>query len=86
MSDAELKKVEEIWVNTNEAAEITGYSFESIRSVVKRIANQPETEREIKLRKRAYRWELWLPDLMKYVDKPGRGPQPKRKISNGELT
>jgi hypothetical protein len=85
MSDAELEKLDsqEIWVNTAEAAEITGYNFESIRSVVKRIANQPEEEREIKLRKRAYRWELWLPDLMKYVVKPGRGP---RKTSEDQNT
>lgn len=73
MSDPQAEKIEEIWVNTGEAAEITGYNFESIRSVVKRISNQPEDEREIRLRKRAYRWELWLPDLMKYVSKPGRG-------------
>ncbi|MEO8609095.1 MAG: hypothetical protein ABI690_14490 [Chloroflexota bacterium] len=84
MSDVEVKKVEEKWVNTEEAAEITGYSFGSIRSLVKRISKQPEDEREIKLWKRAYRWELWLPDLMSYVDKPGRGPQPKRKISASE--
>ena len=82
MSDPHVEKVEEIWVNTAEAAEITGYNFESIRSVVKRISNQPEDEREIKLRKRSYRWELWLPDLMKYVGKPGRGP---RKTSANEI-
>jgi hypothetical protein len=88
MSDIELEKTEskEIWVNVAEAAELTGYNFHSIRSVVQRISSQPETEREIKLRKRAYRWELWLPDLMKYVVKPGRGPQPKRKISDEETS
>lgn len=69
------KSVEEIWVNIAEAAEITGYSVFSIRGVVKRIVKQPEAKREIKLRLRSYRWELWLPDLMKYVVKPGRGPR-----------
>ena len=85
MSDAELEKTEskEIWVDLFEAAEMTGYNYHSMRSLAQRIGNQPEAEREIRIRKRTSRWELWLPDLMKYVIKPGRGP---RKTSEDEIT
>ena len=71
--------VDEIWVNTSEATEFTGYNYHSIRKMIQRIANQPEDSREIKLRKRSTGWEMWLPDLVIYLKKPGRGPQPKRK-------
>jgi hypothetical protein len=83
MSDMELEKIrsQEIWVNVAEAAEITGYSFDSVRNLVQRLAKQPEAEREVSIRKRAHRWEMWLPDLMKYVEKPGRGSHAKRKSS-----
>lgn len=83
MTDVKLEKTDETWVNVAEATEITGYNFHSIRRMVQTIASQPEDEREIKLRKRANRWELWLPDLMKYIVKPGRGP---RKSLNYENT
>ena len=88
MSDAELEKTEskEIWVDIYEAAEMAGYNYHSMRRLVQKVANQPEAEREIRLRKRTSRWELWLPDMFAYLDKPGRGPQPKRKISDNENT
>jgi hypothetical protein len=71
--------VEEIWVTVTEAAEKTGYNYHSMRKMIWKIAGQPEDEREIQLRKRSYGWELWLPDLIGYIDeKPGRGPQGKR--------
>ena len=81
MSDAELEKLDsqEIWVDLYEAAEISGYNRASIRNLVLRISQQPEEEREIALRKRSSRWELWLPDFMAYMKVPGRGPQRKRK-------
>lgn len=84
MPDMELAKIQpqEIWVDIFEAAELTGYNYESMRSVVKRIAKQPEDGREIRMRKRTSRWELWLPDVYAYLDKPGRGP--KHKNSDNE--
>jgi hypothetical protein len=81
MSDAELEKLDsqEIWVDLYEAAEFTGYSRPSVRNLVYRLSQQPEEEREIKLRKRSSRWELWLPDFLAYIKAPGHGPQRKRK-------
>jgi hypothetical protein len=81
MSDAELEKLDsqEIWVDLHEAAEKTGYSIDGIRKVAQRISRQAEAEREIKMRKRSSRWEMWLPDLIAYVERPFRGAQPKRK-------
>ena len=71
--------VEEIWVNVTEAAELTGYS----RDRVLRIANNnwklPEEEREIKVERRSHGYMIWLPSLYIYLDRPGKGPQPKRK-------
>ena len=79
MSEMELEKIEpkEIWVDIHEATELTGYHLESMRKVVHRISRQPEEERDIKMRKRSSRWELWLPDLIVYLRKPGRGPHRK---------
>ena len=76
----ELNKIEskEIWVDLFEATEITGYNYESMRKVAQRISRQPEEERAIKMRKRTSRWELWLPDLLAYIKKPGRGPHRKQ--------
>ena len=72
--------VEETWVNVAEGAEATGYSREYVTKLAMRMAAMPEDERQIKLKKRANRYELWLPDLMNYVDNIGHGPKPKRKI------
>jgi hypothetical protein len=84
MSDAELEKLDsqEIWVDLYEAAEVTGYSRTSIRNLVYRVSQQPEDEREIQLRKRSSRWELWLPDIMAYLKGPRHFPQRKRKESD----
>lgn len=80
MSDAELEKLDsqEIWVDLYEAAEISGYNRASIRNLIQRISQQPEDEREINLRKRSSRWELWLPDFVAYIKIPGHGPHRKR--------
>jgi hypothetical protein len=79
MSEMQLDKLEsqEIWVDINEATELTGYNRASMRKVAQRISRQPEVERDIKMRKRSNRWELWLPDLIVYLRKPGRGPHRK---------
>ena len=88
MSDMEPDKIvpEEIWVNTYEATEFTGYNYHSVRKVIQRIANQPEESREIKMRRRSTGWEMWLPDLITYLKKPGRGPQPKRKNTENPIS
>jgi hypothetical protein len=83
MTDAEIEKVEsrEIWVDVFEAAEITGYSIQGVRAVVLRMRRQPEDQREIKMRKRTSRWELWLPDLLTYIDQPNRGPHRNKNMT-----
>lgn len=78
--------VDSSWVTVTEAAEKTGYNLHSMRKMIWKIAKQPEAEREIKLRERSYGWELWLPDLIKYIDKPGRGPQGSHIEKNKEST
>jgi hypothetical protein len=79
MSDMEHGKVDEIWVDLYEAAELTGYSIDGMRKVAQRISREPEDQREIKMRKRTSRWEMWLPDVFAYVERPSRGAHPKRK-------
>jgi hypothetical protein len=79
MSDAELEKLDsqEIWVVLYEAAELTGYSIDGVRRVANRIGKLPEEERPIRMRKRSSRWELWLPDLLAYMDQNNHGPHRK---------
>jgi hypothetical protein len=81
MSEAESEQieVEEIWVNTNEAAEITGYNRFSLSKIASMMAQEPEDQRAVKVRKRSNGWELWLPDLMVYVKRPRRGPPIKSR-------
>jgi len=79
--EAEAEKepnIEPIWVMTHEAAEITGYSQRYIQQLVYKIQHLPEAERPIRLRSRAFRNELWLPDLIHYVENIGYGPASKR--------
>jgi hypothetical protein len=71
--------VEEIWVTTSEGAARTGYNAEYVGVLAMKMWKLPEGAREIKLRKRSGRYELWLPDLIAYTEKRARGPQPKRK-------
>ena len=70
---------EEIWVNLSEAVELTGYNLSYIRHLAHNQSKLSEEQREIKMRKRSFGWEIWLPDLIAYRNKPGRGPQRKRK-------
>jgi hypothetical protein len=72
-------EVREIWVNVTEAAEITGYFRDHLRKLATRIWKQPEEKREIRLRKRSSGYEIWLPDLLDYIQKPAHGPQPNKK-------
>ena len=71
----EITPDQEIWVMTKEAAEITGYNHEYMEILGKKNFRLPEDERLIKIRKRSGRfYELWLPDLLRYIDEIGYGP------------
>ncbi len=82
MSDKELILAEETWVNTTEGAEITGYTVGGLRHLAASMAKKPEEERMIKVRKRSSGWEMWLPDLILYVEQPRTGPTLKSKKSD----
>jgi hypothetical protein len=75
---SDRKRVEETWVNTIEGAEITGYNVDYLRQIAYKMWRQPENERVIKVRFRAHRYELWLPELVYYIENTGHGPHPKR--------
>jgi hypothetical protein len=79
MTESDLQPVEEIWVNVTEGAQKTGYNRNHVMRVARKIWGQPEDQRRIKIRRRTTGYELWLPDLVKYVKIPGHGPQRKRK-------
>lgn len=70
--------VEEIWVNVEEASQATGYSRQYITRLAMKMQKKSEEEREIQLKKRSNRYELWLPDLIAYKRKVGHGPQARR--------
>ena len=72
MSDQPL--IEEIWVNVTEAAGITGYNRQYVMRLANKIWQQPEEGRPVKMRKRSSGYDMWLPDLMTYLEKEGRGP------------
>lgn len=63
---------EETWVNLTEGAHATGYSREYVFKLARRMWEQPEEERQIRVRKRSNGYEMWLPDLIAYAEK--RGP------------
>ena len=66
--------IEEIWVNVTQAAELTGYNRKYLLKLVKQLWELPEESRPIKMWKRSSGYDLWLPDLMAYVEKEARGP------------
>jgi hypothetical protein len=70
--------VEEIWVNVTEGAEKTGYYRDHVQKLARDNWKLPEEERLIKIRKRTNGYDIWLPDLMNYVENHGLGPY-KRK-------
>ena len=73
----EIAPEQQIWVTTREGAEVTGYNHQYLEKLSKKIWLLPEDERTIKLRKRSGRYELWLPDLLRYIKEIGYGPYPK---------
>lgn len=82
MADDEVNLAEETWVNTAEGAQITGYDPDSLRKLASNMAKKPEEERTIKVRRRTSGWEIWLPDLVLYVEQPRPGPILKSKKSD----
>ncbi len=74
----EITPDQEIWVITPEGAELTGYSREYLEQLARKNSRLSEDERLIKVRKRANRYELWLPDLLRYIEESGRGPQDRK--------
>jgi hypothetical protein len=59
----------------SEGVEITGYSRDHLWKLTKDNWGLPEAERLIRhIRKRAWGYEIWLPDLMNYVQEFGNGP------------
>jgi len=79
MSEQTPTIIEEIWVSATEGGEITGYHRDYVQRLARNNWNLPENQRLIKIRKRARGYDIWLPDLVKYINEPRRGPQPKRK-------
>ncbi len=76
----EITPDQEIWVMTGEGAELTGYSHEYLEKLANKNWRLPEDERPIKIRKRAgYFYELWLPDLLRYMTEIGSGPMTSSK-------
>ena len=76
----EIAPDQEIWVMTREGAELTGYSAEYLEKLTNKNSRLPEDERQIKVRKRIGRYhELWLPDLLRYIDEIGTGPMNSAK-------
>jgi hypothetical protein len=65
---------QEIWVMTAEGAELTGYNARYLEKLAKKNSLLPENERDIRVRMRSNRHELWLPDLLRYIKEIGYGP------------
>jgi hypothetical protein len=70
----EIAPDQEIWVMTTEGAELTGYNRQYLEQLARKSLHLPEDERDIKVRLRARRYELWLPDLLRYINEIGYGP------------
>jgi hypothetical protein len=71
----EIPPDQQVWVTTNEAEELTGYNRQYLKKLANKNANLPEDERLIKVRKRSgLFYELWLPDLLRYIKEIGYGP------------
>ena len=75
----EIAPDQEIWVTTREGAELTGYSGRYLGQLAKKNSLLPENERDIKVRKRGGRHEMWLPDLLRYIEEIGYGPHQDKK-------
>ena len=66
---------QEIWVTSDEAEGLTGYNRRYITQLANKNSKLPDDERHINVRKRAGQYyELWLPDLLRYIQEIGYGP------------
>jgi hypothetical protein len=74
-----VEATEETWVNTVEGAEITGYNPDYLRELVRNNWKLPEDQRLIRVRKRSNRYDIWLPDLIYYLNNQGNGPHNRPK-------
>lgn len=63
------------WVTITEGTEIIGYHRDSVRKLITQMSKEPEENRAIRLRRRSYGWEVWLPDLITYATRPRSGPR-----------
>ena len=71
----EIAPDQEIWVTTREGAEVTGYNRQYLKKLANKNSKLPDDERVIKVRMRSGRfYELWLPDLLRYIKEIGYGP------------
>jgi hypothetical protein len=75
----EIASDQAIWVTTREGAELTGYNRQYLEKLAKKNWRVPEDERLIKIRNRSRRYELWLPDLLRYIEEIGYGPHQDKK-------
>jgi hypothetical protein len=71
--------VEQIWVNVTEATGITGYSRVHVQKLARDNWKLPEAQRLIRIRKRSSGYDIWLPDLVNYIENHGLGPYPPRQ-------
>ena len=71
---------QEIWVTTYEGEELTGYNRQYLKKLANKNAQLPDDERLIKVRLRSNRfYEIWLPDLLRYIQEIGYGPHQNKK-------
>ena len=70
----EIAPDQEMWVTTREGSELTGYSSRYLEQLASKNSRLSDDERYIKVRKRSGRHELWLPDLLRYIEEIGYGP------------
>ena len=76
----EITPEQQIWVTTNEAEELTGYNRQYLNQMAHKNYRLPEDDRLIKVRMRSGRfYELWLPDLLRYIEEIGYGPHLDKK-------
>jgi hypothetical protein len=69
---------QEIWVTTDEGEALTGYNRHYLRQLASKNLKLPDDERLIKVRKRGGPYhEIWLPDLLRYIQEIGYGPHQK---------
>jgi len=57
----------------------SGYNRDYLSTVAYKMGQMPENEREIRTKRRANGYEMWLPGLIAYTYKIKHGPQRKRK-------